>query len=454
VSKEFPTHTEPTQRVIEVADAFGLGLDEEKRFIVVNELVVDVNPGDVVYVTGESGSGKSTLLRELADMIEASGEFGRVLRDWELKIDPEGVVVESVGRSTEEALEILSYAGLNEAFIFTRRFHELSDGQKYRFKLAKLIDSGVDVWVLDEFCSLLDRVTAKVVAYCIQKAARRFGKTLLVATAHDDLLYDLNPNIHIVKKLGPDAVVNTYTPEPHECSLLRDAVIREAGRDTYKRLAHFHYRGGLPNTTQKVYAAYIHGELAGVIAYTTPHFNLAARNKALPWLKKMNNRERLEFINRNITRIARVIVAPKFRGIGLGVKVVKETMPLTGKKYVETLAVMARYNPFFEKAGMRRVEYQADPEYAKALQRLEALGFNIELLGSKRHNLSIIEKLTRKQLVEVQKILLAHFFSPKFRSNAQLIEKVKELDKEALAKALTNRRLKPVYLIWENPLKP
>jgi ABC-type ATPase with predicted acetyltransferase domain len=270
VSKEFPTHTEPTQRVIEVADAFGLGLDEEKRFIVVNELVVDVNPGDVIYVTGESGSGKSTLLRELADMIEASGEFGRVLRDWELKIDPEGVVVESVGRSTEEALEILSYAGLNEAFIFTRRFHELSDGQKYRFKLAKLIDIGADVWVLDEFCSLLDRVTAKVVAYCMQKAARRFGKTLLVATAHDDLLYDLNPNIHIVKKLGPDAVVNTYTPKPHECSLLRDAVIREAGRDTYKRLAHFHYRGGLPNTTQKVYAAYIRGELAGVIAYTTP----------------------------------------------------------------------------------------------------------------------------------------------------------------------------------------
>jgi ABC-type ATPase with predicted acetyltransferase domain len=229
VSKEFPTHTEPTQRVIEVADAFGLGLDEEKRFIVVNELVVDVNPGDVVYVTGESGSGKSTLLRELADMLENSGEFGRVLRDWDLKIDPEGVVVESVGRSTEEALETLSYAGLNEAFIFTRRFHELSDGQKYRFKLAKLIDSGADVWVLDEFCSLLDRVTAKVVAYCMQKAARRFGKTLLVATAHDDLLYDLNPNIHIVKRLGPDAVVNTYTPKPRECSLLRDAVIREAG---------------------------------------------------------------------------------------------------------------------------------------------------------------------------------------------------------------------------------
>lgn len=150
-------------------------------------------------------------------------------------------------------------------------------------------------------------------------------------------------------------------------------MIREAGRDAYKQLAHFHYRGGLPNTTQKIYAAYIHGELAGVIAYTAPHFNLAARNKALPWLKKMNNRERFEFLNRNIIGIARVIVAAKFREIGLGVKVVRETMPLTGERYVETLAVMARYNPFFEKAGMRRVEYEpADPGYEKALQRFEA----------------------------------------------------------------------------------
>jgi len=100
---------------------------------------------------------------------------------------------------------------------------------------------------------------------------------------------------------------------------------------------------------------------------------------------------------------------------------------------------------------LRRVEYQADPDYEKALRRLEALGFNIELLGSKRHNLSVIRRLTHDQLIEVRKIILTQFYSPKFRSNLQLIARVRELDKEALAKALTNRRLKPVYLIWENP---
>ncbi len=451
VVKEFPTSTEPTRRVVEVADAFGLGLDDEKVFRVV-DLTVDVNPGDVVYISGESGSGKSTILRELADQIEESGVFGKVVADWELEINPEGVVIESVGSNTTEALEILSHAGLNEAFLFVRRFLELSDGQKYRFKLSKMIDSGADVWVMDEFCSTLDRTTAKVVAYCIQKAARKLGKTLLVATAHDDLLHDLNPNVHIIKKLGPDAVVNTYTPQPHQCSLLQNVEIKVVGRDVYNQLAPFHYRGGLPNTTQKVYAAYVNGELAGIIVYSSPLFNLAARNKVFPQLLKMNNRKRLRFINRNFTRIARVIVAPKFRGIGLGVKLVRETMPLTGKRCVETLAVMARYNPIFEKAGMVKVDYESrDVAYERALARLAALGFNIELLGSKKHNLSVVERLTHEQLVEVSEIILKHFFSEKFRSNASLIKKVKALDKQAIAKALTNRRCRPVYLFWENP---
>jgi len=40
--------------------------------------------------------------------------------------------------------------------------------------------------------------------------------------------------------------------------------------------------------------------------------------------------------------------------IGLAVKIVKETLPLAGKPYVETTEVMARYNPFFEKAGTQK----------------------------------------------------------------------------------------------------
>jgi len=38
---------------------------------------------------------------------------------------------------------------------------------------------------------------------------------------------------------------------------------------------------------------------------------------------------------------------------------VREITFLAGTPYVKVLAAMARYNQFFDKAGMRRVEYKS-----------------------------------------------------------------------------------------------
>ena len=59
-------------------------------------------------------------------------------------------------------------------------------------------------------------------------------------------------------------------------------------------------------------------------------------------------------LNQKWSLVMRVVVHPKYRTIGLGVKLVRETLPLAGKPYVETTAVMTRYNPFFERAGMKK----------------------------------------------------------------------------------------------------
>jgi len=63
---------------------------------------------------------------------------GRSHRADSLEVDENEILVEGVGKSVEEAIELLSLCGLNDAFLFLRRFKELSDGQKYRYKLAKL----------------------------------------------------------------------------------------------------------------------------------------------------------------------------------------------------------------------------------------------------------------------------------------------------------------------------
>jgi len=53
---------------------------------------------------------------------------------------------------------------------------------------------------------------------------------------------------------------------------------------------------------------------------------------------------------------------------------------------VETIAVMAKYNPFFERAGMQRVMEQPTPKHAPAVREvLSNMGFNMPLLGSQKY---------------------------------------------------------------------
>jgi len=60
ISKKFTSSVERSSRVLEVAEAFGLGLSN-KEFVVYDNLAIEVEQGDVVYITGQSGSGKSLL---------------------------------------------------------------------------------------------------------------------------------------------------------------------------------------------------------------------------------------------------------------------------------------------------------------------------------------------------------------------------------------------------------
>lgn len=197
VSKKFSTKVERTDRVIEVAESFGLGLDD-REFVLFEDFELDIVPGDVVYITGQSGSGKTVLLNQCMAALIKDEQYVSNIDDVELLEVP---LVDQVGDTTKEALEILSRVGLNDAYLFIRKPSELSDGQRYRLRLAHLINQpDVNVWVADEFGAVLDRVTAKIVAFSLQKHARKLGKTLIVATTHDDLLEELGPSLVVIKR--------------------------------------------------------------------------------------------------------------------------------------------------------------------------------------------------------------------------------------------------------------
>lgn len=196
INKRYTTSVQRTQRVLDIAESFGVGLND-KEFVVFDNLQLDINQGDVVYITGESGGGKSTLLRELANQMAESGLKVADIDKIELEDKP---ICELLGADLNEALRLLGIAGINDANLYIQSPRVLSDGQRYRLKLAMLIGSGAQVWVADEFLAVLDRVTAINVAYNMQRIARDFGATLLVATTHDDMVLDLAPNVTIVKR--------------------------------------------------------------------------------------------------------------------------------------------------------------------------------------------------------------------------------------------------------------
>jgi ABC-type ATPase with predicted acetyltransferase domain len=196
INKKFVTQVERTTRVLEIAESFGLVLGD-KEFVVFDDLELEVDKGDIIYITGQSGSGKSLLLRELERQIRAEKRSVINLDDIEFKEIP---LIDQIGKDTNDALRILSIAGLNDAYLFVRKPSELSDGQRYRFRIAKAIESSAEVWVADEFMAVLDRISAKVVAYSVQKTARKRGITVIVATTHKDLLDDLQPSLYIDKR--------------------------------------------------------------------------------------------------------------------------------------------------------------------------------------------------------------------------------------------------------------
>lgn len=58
---EFSTRAEVTERTLAVCEAFGLGVDEAKHFVVFDDFSLAFGRGDLVYVTGDSGGGKTLL---------------------------------------------------------------------------------------------------------------------------------------------------------------------------------------------------------------------------------------------------------------------------------------------------------------------------------------------------------------------------------------------------------
>lgn len=214
VSKTFDWRGQISERSASVMRMFGLTVDRlaETNFMVNCQL--EINDGDIVYITGPSGAGKSVLLRELEKSVPASDRVNLN----KIKLPSDKSVIDCIPSPLRyerhsdgdfvEGLKLLSVAGLGDAFCALNQPTNLSDGQKYRFRLAVALGSGAKFIFADEFCSGLDRITAAVISYNIQRYAKRTGVTFVLASSHEDILLDLSPDVLVVQELsGPTQVI-------------------------------------------------------------------------------------------------------------------------------------------------------------------------------------------------------------------------------------------------------
>lgn len=164
---------------------------------------LNVNPGEIVLFCGPSGSGKTSLLLDAAGQLKAEHivTSGRSV-DHSFYIDEHAVIDNLTEGSIKERFALLSKCGLSDVPLTLSSPAVLSDGQKYRFGLAKAINAGHTVLCADEWCANLDRACAKALCFNVRKLVNKKKLILLVATTHEDIIHDLQPDYIVSPFVG------------------------------------------------------------------------------------------------------------------------------------------------------------------------------------------------------------------------------------------------------------
>ncbi len=167
-----------------------------------------------------------------------------------------------------------------------------------------------------------------------------------------------------------------------------DGVRVVAGRfSDYGALARFHYIAGRPATCVGVLKAEDErdGATAGVLVVSMPTLN--GRWRRALWGERFwsgDKRRDAASVNGSLRTISRVVVDPRYRGMGIATRLVRAYLarPLTGA--TEAVAAMGWVCPFFECAGMRAVKLEAtarDVVLARALREAGVRAWELMEVG-------------------------------------------------------------------------
>lgn len=205
ISMSFKFNKKDSNRTKLIKEIFGIK-ENSLETKVLSDFSLKINPGEIILITGQSGSGKTTLLNLISGKL--NNKTGTIKLPLNFKpgflqpLEDKKAIIDLIGKDAKEAVDLLSNCGLSEAYIYLKKFSELSNGQKYRAMLAKLLSMNVNVIIADEFLGALDFINSNIIARKIRKISKELGITFIVASSNPENFIDsLMPDKIIIKDL-------------------------------------------------------------------------------------------------------------------------------------------------------------------------------------------------------------------------------------------------------------
>lgn len=152
---------------------------------------------NIGVVVGPSGSGKTSI----GKIIFGDNKIYDYNEGW--AADKPIIDCIAPGGDFNEVTGALASVGLGDVPAWLRPFRVLSNGERFRAGLARIVCEKPQEIVVDEFTSVIDRQIARIGSQAFQKAWRRGNPTGKVVL--------LTPHYDILDWLQPDWVIDTKT---------------------------------------------------------------------------------------------------------------------------------------------------------------------------------------------------------------------------------------------------
>lgn len=244
------------------------------------ELPIDDLDWKIGIIVGPSGSGKTSM----GKLILGSGKI------YEPEWKSDQPIVDEIAPmgSFDDVTNALAGVGLGDVPSWLRPYAVLSNGQKFRADLARVLCEKPPAVVIDEFTSVVDRQIAKFGALAFQKSWRRTGGQCVLLSCHYDIL----------DWVEPDWIFDTATGIFSGRGLRRpkfDLEIRQTDRSYWKYFER-HYYLKLPSMiAAEYYVGSVDGEPVAHLG-VSPRFEIPG------------------------FRASRLVVMPEWQGAGIGMR--------------------------------------------------------------------------------------------------------------------------------------